>query len=326
MRVLVTGGAGYIGSHTVRLLAKEGFEPVVLDNLSKGHKESVKGIRLIEADLLDKIQLQSVINEVKPEAVIHFAAFILVGESMHEPAKYYENNVIGTFNLLNAIHRAGVDKIVFSSTAAVYGEPETVPISEDAAKKPVNVYGRTKLIIENMLEDFYHAYGIKYIALRYFNASGADDMGDIGEDHDPESHLIPIIFQVLNKKREFLTVYGDDYDTPDGTCVRDYIHVNDLASAHILALKHLINGGEPSVYNLGNGKGYSVMEIIKAIEKTSGQRVAYRIGERRAGDPAVLIASYEKIKNELSWQPGYGIEAIVQSAWNFHRNHPGGYL
>lgn len=324
-KILVTGGAGYIGSHTVRQLVKAGFETLVLDNLKKGHREAVAGVRLIEADLLDGEGLKKIIALEKPDAVIHFAALSLVGESMKEPALYYENNVCGTFNLLKAMLFAGVDKIVFSSTAAVYGEPETVPITEDTAKRPVNVYGRTKLVIENMLNDFYSAYGFKYIALRYFNAAGADEKGDIGEDHDPESHLVPIICQVLNENRDKLTVYGNDYDTPDGTCIRDYIHVNDLAQAHVLAVRYLINGGKPSAYNLGNGKGYSVTEIIKAVEKASGRKVAYEMGERRAGDPAVLIASYDKIRRELNWQPQYGIDAIVQSAWDFHRKHPSGY-
>jgi UDP-glucose 4-epimerase len=325
MRILVTGGAGYIGSHTVRQLKKEPFEPIVLDNLNTGHLQSVEGVPFIHANLLNAEKLEQVIKKEKPDAVVHFAALSLVGESMQAPDKYYENNVGGTLNLLKALNKAGVDKLVFSSTAAVYGQPDTIPITEDVQKLPVNVYGKTKLIIESMMEDFHAAYGMKYVALRYFNAAGADEKGDIGEDHQPESHLIPIIYQVLLGKREKLTVYGKDYKTKDGTCIRDYIHVNDLARAHVLALRHLINGGEPAAYNLGNGKGYSVLEIIRAVEKATGKTVPYSVGERREGDPAVLIASYDKIKKDLKWQPRYGIEDIVKTAWEFHRRHTDGF-
>ncbi len=325
MRILVTGGAGYLGSHTVRQLKKDGFEPIILDNLNTGHLQSVEHMPFIHANLLNAETLEGALRETKPDAVIHFAALSLVGESMCEPIKYYENNVCGTLNLLKALNKAGVNKLVFSSSAAIYGQPDKIPITEDAPKLPVNVYGKTKLIIETMLSDFYAAYGMKYVALRYFNAAGADEKGDIGEDHDPESHLIPIIFQVAMGKREKLTVYGKDYKTPDGTCIRDYIHVNDLARAHVLAIRHLLKDGEPAVYNLGNGKGYSVLEIIRAAEKTVGKDIPYTVGERRAGDPAVLIASYEKIKKELHWQPRYGIGDIVRTAWEFHRRHPNGY-
>lgn len=325
MSVLVTGGAGYIGSHTVRQLKKDGFSVTVLDNLFKGHRESIAGIPLIEADLRDREAIGKVFRENRFEAVIHFAALSLVGESMKDPAAYYENNVCGTLNLLTAMAENGVKNIVFSSTAATYGEPEAVPIREDSRKEPVNVYGRTKLVIEGMLGDFYAAYGLGYVALRYFNAAGADEKGDIGEDHSPETHLIPILFEALNGRREKVTVYGNDYGTKDGTCIRDYIHVNDLASAHVLALKHLLNGGTPDCFNLGNGKGYSVLEVIGAAEKATGRKVPYAVGERRAGDPAVLIASYDKIREKLGWEPRYGLHEIVSSAWAFHKAHPNGY-
>jgi len=325
MRILVTGGAGYIGSHTVRQLIKNGFETAVLDNLLKGHRESIAGVPFIQADLRDEDGLRKVFSEGAFDAVVHFAALSLVGESMKDPAAYYENNVCGTLNLLNALRESGVNKIVFSSTAAVYGEPESVPITEDIHKEPVNVYGRTKLAIERILQDFFAAYGLRYVALRYFNAAGADEKGDIGEDHAPETHLIPIIFEAINGRREAVTVFGNDYDTKDGTCIRDYIHVNDLASAHVLALKHLLDGGGPETFNLGNGKGYSVLEVINAVEKTTGFKVPCNIGARRAGDPAVLIASYEKIKGRLGWEPKIGLDEIVSSAWAFHKTHPNGY-
>lgn len=243
MKVLVSGGAGYIGSHAVRGLKKAGFEPVVFDNLSKGHLEAIKGIEFFKGDLLDKESLKKLFETYKIDALMHFAAFSIVGESMQEPYKYYENNVVGSLNLFKAAMDAGVNKIVFSSTAAVYGEPKTVPITEDLEKKPLNVYGRTKLVIEGILNDFSDIYGLRYKALRYFNVAGADEGGDIGEDHNPETHIIPIIYQYVLGKRKSLKVFGNDYPTPDGTCIRDYIHVTDLADAHILALKDLINGG-----------------------------------------------------------------------------------
>jgi UDP-glucose 4-epimerase len=325
MKVMVTGGAGYIGSHAVRRLKEEGYEPVVFDNLSKGHRQAAKDVLLFEGDLLDKESLKRFFKEHRPGAVMHFAALSLVGESMKEPYKYYENNISGSLNLFKAAMDAGADKIIFSSTAAVYGEPKKVPITEDSEKSPLNVYGRTKLVIENMLKDFSDIYGLKYKALRYFNAAGADKTGDIGEDHDPETHLIPIILQYVNGRRDRLTVYGNDYPTPDGTCIRDYIHVTDLAQAHVLALRGLENGGESNAYNLGSQAGFSVLEIIKAAERAVGRPINYDIVERRAGDPAVLIASSEKIKKELGWQPEFGIDEVLSGAWEFHRKHPDGY-
>ena len=325
MKVLVTGGAGYIGSHTVRRLKQEGFEPVVLDNLSKGHRQSVNGMQFEECDLLDEAGLEKVFKSHKIEAVMHFAALSIVPESMKEPERYYRNNVSGSLNLFKAAMEADVENVIFSSTAAVYGEPKTVPITEDSEEKPLNVYGRSKLMIEQILSDFSDIYGLKYKLLRYFNVAGADKAGDIGEDHDPETHLVPIILQCVNGKRDVLNVYGGDYPTPDGTCIRDYIHVTDLADAHIFALKDLIVGGGSCVYNLGSEKGFSVLEIIKAAEKAVGKSIDYRITERRPGDPAVLIASSEKIKRELGWNPVYGIDGILASAWEFHQCHPDGY-
>jgi UDP-glucose 4-epimerase len=325
MKVLVSGGAGYIGSHAVRQLQRSGHEPVVLDNLSKGHRESVKDICLVEADLLDKEGLSRCFSEHAVEAVMHFAARSLVGESMQIPYDYYENNVTGSMNLIKAAMDAGVDKFIFSSTAAVYGQPDEVPILETSPKVPLNVYGRTKLVIENMLQDFSDIYGIRYKALRYFNAAGADAAGDIGEDHTPETHLVPIIFQSVNDQRGKLCVFGDDYPTEDGTCIRDYIHVTDLADAHVLALDDLAQGGSSCAYNLGSEKGYSVLEIIRAASEVVGRSIDFDIAPRRAGDPAVLIASSAKIQKELGWKPRFGITDILTSAWRFHQKYPDGY-
>lgn len=325
MKVLVSGGAGYIGSHAVRQLLRSGHEPIVLDNLSKGHREAVKNVCLVETDLLDKDGLVRCFSEHKVEAVMHFAARSLVGESMQIPYDYYENNVTGSLNLVKAAMDARVDKFIFSSTAAVYGQPDEVPILETTTKAPLNVYGRTKLMIENMLEDFSNIYGIRYKALRYFNAAGADAAGDIGEDHTPESHLVPIIFQSVLGKRGRLCVFGDDYPTEDGTCIRDYIHVTDLADAHVLALSSLADGGASCAYNLGTENGYSVLEIIRAASEVVGKPIEYDIAPRRAGDPAVLIASSAKIQAELGWKPQFGITDILASAWQFHQKFPNGY-
>ncbi len=325
MKVMVTGGAGYIGSHAVRGLKEAGYEPIVFDNLSKGHRQAVGDVALVEGDLRSMDSLKRFFKEHRPQAVMHFAALSLVGESMKEPYKYYENNVTGSLNLFKAAMDSGADKIIFSSTAAVYGEPKETPITEESEKSPLNVYGRTKLIIENMLKDFSDIYGLRYKALRYFNAAGADKAGDIGEDHDPETHLIPLIFQTVNGKRDKFYVYGDDYPTPDGTGIRDYIHVTDLANAHILALRSLESGGESGAYNLGSQKGFSVLEIGKAAERAVGRPINHEMIQRRAGDPAVLVASSEKIKNELGWEPKFGIEEILSSAWEFHKKYPDGY-
>lgn len=327
MNVLVTGGAGYIGSHTAKMLHEMGKNVVVYDSLVKGHREAAKWETFVEGDIFDSEKLEETIKKYNIDSVVHFAAFSLVGESMEKPEMYYHNNVVGTLNLLNVMMKNGVKKLVFSSTAAVYGEPESVPITEDIAKNPTNVYGKTKLIMENAMEDYSKAYGLKYIALRYFNACGADVSGEIGEDHSPESHLIPIILQTCLGKRESIKIFGDDYPTKDGTCVRDYIHVNDLASAHILALEALYRGHESDVFNLGVGNGFTVKEIIKAAEEVAGVEIKKEIVDRRAGDPAVLIASSEKIRRELGWKPEFdNVKKIIETAWNWHKNHPDGYI
>lgn len=321
--ILVTGGAGYIGSHTVRRLRGRGYDVVVYDNLSKGHRWAVKDVELVVGDISDYARVCEVIKRYGIDSVIHFAAYSLVGESMQNPQKYYVNNVIGTISLLRAMVDCGVKKIVFSSTAAVYGEPKEVPIKEDSLLNPTNVYGRTKFMIESILRDYDMAYGLKYVALRYFNAAGADEKGDIGEDHDPETHLIPLVLKAIKGEREDIKIFGTDYDTPDGTCIRDYIHVNDLADAHILALESL-KEGRSDVYNLGNGNGFSVKEVIEVAERVTGKTVKKVESDRRSGDPAVLIASSEKIKRELGWRPVYtDLEKIIQTAWNWETKKGG---
>lgn len=326
MAILVTGGAGYIGSHTVAELLEAGEEVIVLDNLQKGHKGALLGGKLYEGDLRDSAFLETVFKENSIEAVIHFAADSLVGESVTDPLKYYNNNMVSTLNLLTKMKSAGVDKIVFSSTAATYGEPESIPILETDRTFPTNPYGETKLSVEKALKWADNAYKTRYVSLRYFNAAGAHISGKIGEDHSPESHLIPIVLQTALGKRESIGIFGEDYDTPDGTCIRDYIHVIDLAQAHILALKRLRAGGESSIYNLGNGKGFSVKEVIEISRRVTGAPIKAVISERRAGDPAVLVASSEKIQRELNWKPGYNdLETIVETAWKWHKDHPEGY-
>ncbi|QAT41154.1 UDP-glucose 4-epimerase GalE [Clostridium sp. JN-9] len=326
MSILVCGGAGYIGSHMVAELLENGEDVIILDSFVKGHKEAVLGGKIYTGDLRDKEILRRVFTENKIDSVIDFAAFSLVGESVEEPLKYFENNVYSTLCLLKAMKEYGTKYIVFSSTAATYGEPENIPILEQDKTFPTNPYGESKLMVEKMLKWCDKAYGIKYTALRYFNAAGAHVSGKIGEDHRPESHLIPIILQVALGQREKIMIYGDDYNTPDGTCVRDYIHVTDLASAHLLALQRLKNGGESRIYNLGNGKGFSVKEVIDVTRKVTGVNIKAQVDKRRAGDPAILIASSEKAKKELNWNPKFdSLETIIQSAWNWHKNHENGY-
>ncbi|MEK4512348.1 UDP-glucose 4-epimerase GalE [Paenibacillus sp. FSL K6-2524] len=326
MAILVTGGAGYIGSHTVAELLNRGKEVVVIDNLQSGHRESLLGGKLYEGDLRDKELLAKLFAENEIEAVIHFAANSLVGESMQNPVKYYDNNVYGTLCLLEAMDAANVRKIVFSSTAATYGEPDKVPIEETDPTHPTNVYGETKLTMERMMAWFDQVLGIKYVALRYFNAAGAHESGAIGEDHRPESHLIPLILQAALGQRESIQVFGDDYPTPDGTCVRDYIHVSDLADAHLLAVEHLIGGGDSNVFNLGNGQGFSVKEVISKVRDVTGRDFPVIISPRRAGDPAVLIASSDKVRSVLGWLPKRDkLDDIIRSAWEWHNNHPNGY-
>lgn len=326
MSVLVTGGAGYIGSHTVLELLELSEDVVVLDNLQKGHRKAVPGGKFYKADLRDEEELGKIFKQNDIEAVIHFAAHSLVGESVSSPLKYYNNNVVSTLKLLTKMNECGVKKIVFSSTAAVYGEPENTPILETDTTLPTNPYGETKLTVEKALKWADRAYGIKYVSLRYFNAAGAHKSGSIGEDHSPESHLIPIILQAALGKREGITIFGDDYATSDGSCVRDYIHVTDLAQAHILALNKLRSGGNSGVYNLGNGRGFSVKEVVEAARQVTGVNIKADIGERRLGDPAVLIASSEKIKKELQWKPKFNdLKTIIDSAWNWHKNNPDGF-
>jgi len=321
--VLVTGGAGYIGSHTVRRLVRNGYQIVVFDNLSKGHRWAVsQDVPLIVGDIADTAHVAMTIRQFHVTSIIHFAAFSLVGESMIEPRTYYTNNVIGTLHLLDAMRATGVDRIVFSSSAAVYGEPATVPIGEDSALVPTNVYGRTKVVIEGILHDYVVAYGLRSVSLRYFNAAGADPNGGIGEDHDPETHLIPLVLQAAAGRRSSVSVFGRDYPTADGTCVRDYVHVNDLADAHVLALESLERQAE-GTYNLGNGEGFSVKQIIETAQRIVGHDIPILEVGRRVGDPAVLVASNQRACRELGWTPQLvDLEAIVRTAWNWEQHRP----
>ena len=326
MSILVTGGAGYIGSHTAYELLNSGKEIVIVDNLQKGHKEAVLGGRFYEGDLRDDSFMDRVFTENQIDAVVHFAADSLVGESVADPLKYYNNNVVSTLRLLGKMKQYGVNKIVFSSTAATYGEPENTPILETDKTVPTNPYGETKLTVEKALKWADNAYGIKHIILRYFNVAGAHPSSKIGEDHHPESHLIPIIIQAAMGKRDYIGIYGDDYPTPDGTCIRDYIHVTDLANAHILALNKLMSGSESDIFNLGNGSGFSVKQVIEATEKVAGRKIPVKTEPRRAGDPAILIASSQKAQDVLGWQPQYHqLETIIETAWKWHTTHPDGY-
>ena len=326
MSVLVCGGAGYIGSHTVSELLDRGEDVVVADNLQKGHKKAVLGGKLMIGDLRDSDFLDKVFSENTIDSVIQFAADSLVGESVEDPLKYYNNNVVTTLSLLSKMKQYGVDKIVFSSTAATYGEPQNIPIMETDPTIPTNPYGQTKLAVEKALKWCYEAYDIKYTALRYFNAAGAHISGKIGEDHNPETHLIPIILQAALGQRDSITIFGDDYNTEDGTCVRDYIHVTDLADAHILALDKMRADGKSNIYNLGNGNGFSVKEVVDITRKVTGVDIKAELGERRPGDPAILVASSEKAKKELNWKPKYNdLGTIIETAWKWHKENPNGF-
>ena len=327
MTILVLGGAGYIGSHTVYALIEKGVDVVVIDNLETGHIEAVhEKARFYKGDIRDRAFVDSVLDKEKIDAVIHFAANSLVGESMVNPLKYYDNNVNGTKVLLQSMVAHGLDKIVFSSTAATYGEPEKVPILETDRTEPTNTYGETKLAMEKMFKWTDRAHGLKYVSLRYFNACGAHISGKIGEAHSPETHLIPLILQVPLGQREYISIFGDDYDTSDGTCIRDYIHVTDLAQAHILAVDYLMKGNESNIFNLGNGVGFTVKEVIDTARKVTGHEIPARIAERRAGDPARLIASSDKARQVLLWKPEHAdLEEIISTAWKWHKNHPNGY-
>lgn len=324
--ILVTGGAGYIGSHTVKLLQAKGYPLVVYDNLSSGHRNAVKGVPFVVGDVLDAKLLEKTIKSYGVTDVIHFAASSIVGESMVKPDRYYLNNVVGTLTLLNTMLANSVKNIVFSSTAAVYGEPETVPITEDCPINPTNVYGQTKAIVEEMFEDYSRAYRLKYVSLRYFNACGADESGNIGEDHLPETHLIPLVLQTAMKKREKISIFGEDFPTKDGTCIRDYIHVSDLAEAHILALEYIRADEVSNVFNLGNGNGFSVKEVINVAMKATESPILTEVTARREGDPAVLVASAEKARDILRWNPEYtDLKRIIKTAWNWHVKNPEGY-
>lgn len=325
MRVLVTGGAGYIGSHTVRQLLAAGHDVTVLDNLRHGHRAAVPAGRLVVGNLRDAGLVDDLLAVRRIEAVVHFAAFTAVGESVTDPAKYYANNLVGSLELLDRSRRAGVGRFVFSSTAAVYGDPERVPIPEDAPLKPVSPYGRTKLAFEAALADYAAAYPFGYRALRYFNAAGAAADATIGEDHTPETHLIPLVIRAATGQGPQITVFGTDYPTPDGTCVRDYVHVDDLAAAHVLALG-MIRPGEGRAYNVGIGRGYSVREVVRTVEEVTGLRVPVGEGPRRAGDPPALVADAARLRSELGWRPKYdALAPIIETAWRWHRSHPAGY-
>ena len=316
--ILVTGGAGYIGSHTVKQLLKRGYDVVVFDNLSEGHREFVLSEHFVEGDLIDITSLRETFARYSIDAVLHFAALTKVGESVGDPQKYYGNNVVGTLNLLQVMKEYDVDRMVFSSSAAVYGDPKQVPIPEGHPKCPINPYGRTKWMMEQILDDYAHAYGLQYIALRYFNAAGSDPDGEIGEWHEPETHLLPIVLEAALGKRPHIEIFGTDYDTPDGTCIRDFIHVIDLADAHILALEHLKAGGESGAYNLGTGHGHSVREVIDVCRDVSGKPIPVIEGARRAGDPPRLVADPARALQKLRWKPSRPqLSEIADTAWQW---------
>jgi UDP-glucose-4-epimerase GalE len=323
--VLVTGGAGYIGSHAAKALKRAGYRVIVYDNLVAGHRTAVKFGDLVEGDILDTDGLTEVLHRHQVFAVMHFAAFLDVGESVRDPSKYYRNNVAGAASVLSAMAAAAVKHFVFSSTCATYGEPIETPIAETHPQHPINSYGESKLAIERALPHFERAYGMSWVALRYFNAAGADPDGEIGEDHEPEIHVIPRAIEAATGGRR-LEVFGDDYPTPDGTCLRDYVHVSDLADAHLCALETIVETGKSGAYNLGTGRPHSVREVIDAVERVTGRAVSWALGPRRPGDPAVLYAAPHKAQAELHWTPRHAdLEAIVRTAWNWHRTHPNGY-
>ncbi len=324
--ILIVGGAGYIGSHMGKYLHNKGMKPVVLDNLSLGHREAVKWGPLYEGELNNKKLLAEIFKNHNIKAVMHFAAFCYVGESVTLPLKYYQNNVAATLGLLSSMLDHDIDKLIFSSTCATYGEPDRLPITENEKQQPINPYGRSKLMMENILDDLDTAHDMKSVCLRYFNAAGADPEGELGEDHDPETHLLPLVLQTALGRQQELTIFGNDYATQDGTCVRDYIHITDLAQAHYLALLHLLADGDSKKYNLGNGSGYSILDVITTARKITGKDIQYVFAHRRPGDPAVLVGSAEKAIRELGWKPEFNtLETILETAWNWHSRFPDGY-
>ena len=319
MAILVCGGAGYIGSHINKQLHMEGYETVVFDNLVYGHREAVKWGTFVRGDLANQADIEAVFSSYKIDAVFHFAAYAYVGESVTEPEKYYYNNVVNTLNLLHVMKQHGCNRIIFSSTCATYGEPERVPITEDMAQNPINPYGRTKLMVEEIFKDYQKAYGLQFAVLRYFNAAGADPDGEIGESHHPETHIIPLVLDAASGKREDIRVFGTDYTTKDGSCIRDYIHVTDLADAHLRALHYLEEGKPGDFFNLGNAIGTSVLEVIASAKRVTGRDFKVTLADRRAGDPAKLVGSSEKARQVLGWKPRYGdIDTIVEHAWKWH--------
>ena len=324
--ILVVGGAGYIGSHMCKYLSNHGYQPIVLDNLVHGHRQAVKWGPFIEGSLSDSRLLRKIFFDYTISAVMHFAAFCYVGESVENPSAYYLNNFAETLNLLQAMIERKVFYFIFSSTCAVYGEPIEIPIMENHPLEPVNPYGRSKLMVEQALDDFHAAYGLKFISLRYFNAAGADSDGEIGEDHRPETHLIPLTLQIALGQRSVIHIFGNDYPTRDGTCIRDYIHIEDLAQAHLLALERILSGESSEIFNLGNGQGYSVREVIEVSRQITGKPILEKIVDRRPGDPAVLIGSNKKAISSIGWTPRYpDLHSIIETAWQWHKKHPNGY-
>jgi len=322
MKVLVVGGAGYIGSHMVKMLAQAGHDVVTLDNLSNGYRDAVKYGEFAEGDIADSALLDQLFSKHSFDGVMHFASYIQVGESVEKPSMYYRNNVSNTQTLLDAMLDHGINKFIFSSTAATFGEPEYTPIDEKHPQKPINPYGHSKLMVEQILQDFDRAYGLKSVSLRYFNAAGADPDGELGERHIPETHLIPLVLQAASGRRDSITVFGTDYDTEDGTCVRDYIHINDLCSAHLLGLEHLVAGGDSRAYNMGNGQGYSIKQVIDVAKQVTGNDFAVETGERRSGDPARLVADSSLLQKELGWKPEFtDLESIIRHAWAWEQKH-----
>lgn len=321
MAILVCGGAGYIGSHINKWLHKNGYETIIFDNLSYGHREAVKWGKFVLGDLCNEADIERVFSDYTIDAVFHFAAYAYVGESVVQPEKYYYNNVVNTLNLLKVMRKHDCKKLIFSSTCATYGEPEKVPITEDMPQNPINPYGMTKLAVERILKDYHSAYGLQFTVLRYFNAAGADPDGELGESHNPEPHLIPLILDAASGKRPEIKVFGTDYDTPDGSCIRDYIHVTDLAGAHLLALHYLEKGGESDFFNLGNELGTSVLEVVESVKRVTGRDFRVTLADRRAGDPAKLVGSSDKAQQILGWKPMFGdIDTIVKHAWRWHEN------